>query len=33
MAVNPDQVDHIVAVASDDDPEVKLQNLEREVDQ
>ncbi|WP_292424064.1 hypothetical protein [Methanoregula sp.] len=32
MAVNPDQVDHIVAVASDDDPEVKLQNLEREVD-
>jgi hypothetical protein len=32
MAVNQSQVDHIITAASEDDPEVKLQNLEREVD-
>lgn len=32
MAVNQAQVDHIITAASEDDPEVKLQNLEREVD-
>ena len=32
MAVNQSQVDHIIIAASEDDPEVKLQNLEREVD-
>ncbi len=32
MAVNQTQVDHIITAASEDDPEVKLQNLEREVD-
>lgn len=32
MAVNQAQVDHIITAASADDPEVKLQNLEREVD-
>ena len=31
MAVNQSQVDHIITAASEDDPEVKLQNLEREV--
>ena len=31
MAVNQAQVDHIITAASEDDPEVKLQNLEREV--
>jgi hypothetical protein len=30
--VNQSQVDHIITAASEDDPEVKLQNLEREVD-
>ncbi len=32
MAVNQSQVDQILSAASEDDPEVKLQNLEREVD-
>jgi hypothetical protein len=32
MAVNQSQVDQIITAASEDDPEVKLQNLEREVD-
>ncbi|MCQ1537926.1 hypothetical protein FTO68_02840 [Methanocalculus taiwanensis] len=32
MAVNQSQVDNILATASADDPEVKLQNLEQEVD-
>jgi len=32
MAVNQNQVDHIIAAASEDGSEVKLQNLEREVD-
>ncbi|MFY9801419.1 MAG: hypothetical protein WAK10_09240 [Methanoregula sp.] len=32
MAVNQSQVDNIITAASEDDPEVKLQNLEREVD-
>jgi hypothetical protein len=32
MGVNQSQVDHIITAASEDDPEVKLQNLEREVD-
>jgi hypothetical protein len=32
MAVNQSQVDQIISAASEDDPEVKLQNLEREVD-
>jgi len=32
MAVNQSQVDHIITAASEDDPEVKIQNLEREVD-
>jgi hypothetical protein len=32
MWVNHSQVDHIITAASEDDPEVKLQNLEREVD-
>jgi len=32
MAVNQAQVEHIITAASEDDPEVKLQNLEREVD-
>ena len=32
MAVNQSQVDHIITAASEDNPEVKLQNLEREVD-
>ncbi|OPY35394.1 MAG: hypothetical protein A4E35_02457 [Methanoregula sp. PtaU1.Bin051] len=32
MAVNQAQVDHIITAASEDDPEVKMQNLEREVD-
>ena len=32
MAVNQSQVDHIITAASEDDPKVKLQNLEREVD-
>jgi hypothetical protein len=32
MAVNQSQVDHIITAASEDDPEVKLQNLEREDD-
>ncbi len=32
MAVNPAQVDPVSPAASEDDPEVKLQNLEREVD-
>lgn len=32
MAVNQAQVDQILTAASEDDPEVKLQNLEREVD-
>jgi hypothetical protein len=32
MAVNQSPVDHIITAASEDDPEVKLQNLEREVD-
>jgi len=32
MAVNQSQVDHIITAASEDDPEVKLQNLEREAD-
>ena len=32
MVVNQAQVDQILTAASEDDPEVKLQNLEREVD-
>ena len=32
MAVNPAQADPVRTAASEDDPEVKLQNLEREVD-
>jgi len=32
MVVNQSQVDQILSAASEDDPEVKLQNLEREVD-
>lgn len=32
MAVNQSQVDHILSTASADDPEVKLQNLQDEVD-
>ncbi|MBN1432158.1 MAG: hypothetical protein JW931_05255 [Methanomicrobiaceae archaeon] len=32
MAVNQSQVDHILTTASADDPEVKLQNLQDEVD-
>jgi hypothetical protein len=32
MAVNQSTVDNIITTASEDDPEVKLQNLEREVD-
>ena len=28
MAVNQSQVDHIITAASEDDPNVKLQNLE-----
>jgi archaellum component FlaD/FlaE len=32
MADNQSPVDHIITVSSEDDPEVKLQNLEREVD-
>lgn len=32
MVVNQSQVDQILTAASEDDPEVKLQNLEREVD-
>jgi archaellum component FlaD/FlaE len=32
MADNQSPVDHIITAASEDDPEVKLQNLEREVD-
>lgn len=32
MAVNQSQVDHIISTASVDDPEVKLQNLQDEVD-
>jgi hypothetical protein len=32
MAVNQSPVDHTITVASEDTPEVKLQNLEREVD-
>jgi len=32
MADNQSPVDHIITVLSEDDPEVKLQNLEREVD-
>jgi archaellum component FlaD/FlaE len=32
MADNQSPVDHIISVSSEDDPEVKLQNLEREVD-
>jgi hypothetical protein len=32
MAVNQSQVDHILSAASADDPEVKLQNLQDEVD-
>ncbi|MCP1661926.1 MAG: hypothetical protein D5R99_04720 [Methanocalculus sp. MSAO_Arc1] len=32
MAVNQSQVDNILATASSDDPEVKLQNLEQEVE-
>lgn len=32
MAVSQSQVDHIISSASADDPEVKLANLEREVD-
>ena len=32
MAINQSQVDHIISAASADDPEVKLQNLQDEVD-
>jgi hypothetical protein len=32
MAINQSQVDHIISSASADDPEVKLQNLQDEVD-
>jgi len=32
MAINQSQVDHIISSASVDDPEVKLQNLQDEVD-
>jgi len=32
MAVNQSQVDHILSSASADDPEVKMQNLQDEVD-
>jgi archaellum component FlaD/FlaE len=32
MAVNHSQVDHIITAASEDDPEVRFKNLEREVD-
>jgi hypothetical protein len=32
MAINQSQVDHIISTASADDPEVKLQNLQDEVD-
>ena len=32
MSINQSQVDHIISSASVDDPEVKLQNLQDEVD-